>query len=142
MVSDDMRYTSGGFLSLLKYTAFIAPLLKKLEQSGTGCTIAGIPTSLVGYADDMATCSNSKNKLDRALDIISVHAKRWRYQYNAKKSATMVYGERRAVNNKGAKYRNFKLRLKKLQSTITEALRTAYFITICQGQMIGLVRGF
>ena len=99
----------GGFLSLLKYTAFIDPLISELEQSGTGCTIVGIPTSPVGYADDMATCSTSKNKLDKALNIVSSYAKRWRYQYNAKKSAIMVYGENRTEHGKGVKYRNFKI---------------------------------
>ena len=59
----------GGFLSLLKYTAFIDPLITLLERSGTGCSVVGIPSSPVGYADDMATCSISKNKLDQALDI-------------------------------------------------------------------------
>ena len=57
----------------------------------------------------MATCSVSKNKLDCALKIVSSYAKRWRYQYNAKKSAVMVYGESRAEFARGSKYRNFKI---------------------------------
>ena len=99
----------GGFLSLLKYIAFIDPLLRKLEESDTVCSVVGIPTSPVGYADDMATCSISKTKLDKALNIVGEHAKRWRYRYNAKKSAIMVYGENRAELKKGTKYRNLKI---------------------------------
>ena len=77
----------GGYLSLLKYTAFIDPLIRKLEKYGLGCTVVGIPVSPVGYADDMATCSYSKNNLDKALDKVSGYADKWRYAYNASKSA-------------------------------------------------------
>ena len=99
----------GGFLSLLKYTAFIYPLLRKLEESNTGCHIVGIPSTPIGYADDMATCSISKPKLDRARCIVSEHAKRWRYRYYTKKSAVMVYSENWTEHKKSAKYRIFKL---------------------------------
>ena len=55
----------GGYLSLLKYTTFIDPLLRAIEQSGLGCTIADIPTSpLASYADDMTTACFSKTKID------------------------------------------------------------------------------
>ena len=104
----------GGFLSLLKYTAFIDPLIRELEHSDVGCTIVGVPTTPVGYADDMATCSTSKPKMDKALSIVSEHAKRWRYRYNNKKSAVMVYGENRSEYKKGSRYRSFKLSQKKV----------------------------
>ena len=108
----------GGFLSLLKYTAFIDPLIRILEESNVGCTIVGVPSMPVGYADDMATCSTSKNKLDRSLSIVSNHAKRWRYKYNNKKSAVMLFGESRNEHKKGAKYRNFKVSEKKVSECI------------------------
>ena len=73
----------GGFLSLLKYTAFIDPLIRILESSGLGCQVVCIPTSPVGYADDMATSSTSKQQLDRALTMVSDFSNRWRYLYNA-----------------------------------------------------------
>ena len=71
----------GGFLSLLKYTAFIDPHMTLLERT----------------------------RLDQALYIVSVYAKRWRYQYNAKKGAIMVYSENQTEHGKGYKYRTFKI---------------------------------
>ena len=99
----------GGFLSLLKYTAFIDPLIRKLERSGLGCKIVDIPTSPVGYADDMASASLSKLNTDKSLNIINEYARKWSYKYNAKKSAVMVYGETVRENTRGIKYRNFRL---------------------------------
>ena len=99
----------GGILSLLKYVAFIDPLLRNLENSGLGSQIADIRTNPVGYADDMASACPSKANIDKSLNIIDKHAKKWHYSYNAKKSAVMVYGETKREFEKGSKYRNFVL---------------------------------
>ena len=99
----------GGVLSLLKYIAFIDPLLRDLEMSNLGCQVAGIPTSPVGYADDMSTACTSKVNVDKSLTLIDQYAKKWRYSYNAKKSAILVFGENRREHDRGAKYRNFTL---------------------------------
>ena len=50
----------GEYLSLLKYTAFIDPLIRDIERSGHGCCITGISTSPLGYTDDIATACFSK----------------------------------------------------------------------------------
>ena len=42
----------GGFLSLMKYTAFIDSLLLELERSQLCCTVCKIQSSPAGYADD------------------------------------------------------------------------------------------
>ena len=52
----------GGFLSLVKYTAFINSLLVSLEESHLCSSIYRIKTSPVGYADDLAACTTSKRK--------------------------------------------------------------------------------
>ena len=107
----------GGFLSLLKYTAFIDPLIRELELSGLGCHVVGIPTNPVGYADDMATCCPSKYSLDSSLTLVSDYSNRWRYAYNAKKSAIMIYGENSTEHKRGRKYRNFQLCNEKVKET-------------------------
>ena len=109
----------GGFLSLLKYTAFIDPLIRELENSGLGCSVVDIPSNPVGYADDMATCSTSKQHLDSALDVVSNFSNRWRYSYNAKKSAIMVYGESKSDFKKGSKFREFAICREKVKETVT-----------------------
>ena len=107
----------GGFLSLLKYTTFIDPLIRILESSGLGCQVIGIPTSPVGYADDMATSSTSKQQLDRALTVVSDFSNRWRYSYNAKKSTIMIYGETKNEFKNGSKHRVFSICGEKVKET-------------------------
>ena len=63
----------------------------------------------MGYADDMASACPSKANIDKTLNIIDTHAKKWRYSYNAKKSAVMVYGETKREHERGSKFRNFVL---------------------------------
>ena len=94
----------GGYLSLLKYTAFIDPLLREIENSGLGCCISGIPVCPLGYADDMATTCSSKGKTDKVLQMVYAHSTKWRYKYNASKSAVMIYGETRRESEKGKKH--------------------------------------
>ena len=62
----------------------------------------------MGYADDLATCSTSKFKLDRAIDIVAAHGRTWRYNFNAKKSRILVYGEDKRENTRNAALRTFK----------------------------------
>ena len=62
----------GGYLSLLKYTVFINSLILKLKSSELCCKVYMTPSRLVGYADDLATCNNSKYKLDKAIDMASI----------------------------------------------------------------------
>ena len=81
----------GGVLSLLKYVAFIDPLLRSLEESRLGCQIANINVNPIGYADDMASACTSKANTDKSLSMIDAYAKKWRYAYNAKKSAVLVF---------------------------------------------------
>ena len=83
----------GGFLSLLKYTVFINSLINDLKHSGLCCKIYMTLSTPVGYADDLATCSTSKFKLDKAINVVAAHGRTWRYNFNAKKSGILVYGE-------------------------------------------------
>ena len=108
----------GGFLSLLKYAAFIDPLLREIEDSGYVCRIINIPSSPVGYADDLSVCSLSKYNIDKVLDIVYRYSCRWRFYYNADKSAVMVYGENKRESCKNAKYRTFRLGSEKVKERV------------------------
>ena len=99
----------GGVLSLLKYVAFIDPLLREIEHSGLAYCIARVPTSPVGYADDLSVCSTSKCNLDQSMKVVYEYSCKWRFFYNPGKSAVMVYGERKNEATKNSKYRNFSL---------------------------------
>ena len=99
----------GGFLSLTKYVAFINELLNVLEKSKLCCTINKIPSTPVGYADDIASACTSKPKTDKVLQIVHDFGRKWRFSFNAKKSAIMVYGEEKKDHLRAIKHRMFKL---------------------------------
>ena len=99
----------GGFLSSTKYIAFINPLVDKLELSDLCCKVGTIRASPVSYADDLATACISKRKLDCVLEIVYEYSRKWRFDFNAGKSAIMVYGENSRENARNASNRVFKL---------------------------------
>ena len=96
-------------MSLFKYLVFINSLLVELEQSNLCCSLYGIPVSPLGYADDIAAATTSKTKTDRMLDTVYQHSTKWRYKFNPKKSAVLVYGESEIENRNYSRYRVFKL---------------------------------
>ena len=99
----------GGYMSLIKYTAFINSLIVSLKDSGLCCCVKRIPSTPVGYADDLAACCRNERKLERTLKVVYQHGCTWRYQYNAKKSGILVYGETPAANAHNSQMRVFML---------------------------------
>ena len=99
----------GGYISLIKYLAFINSLITDLEQSGLCCTIYGISVSSLGYADDVASASTSKYNNDEVLKLVYDHSCMWRYRFNPPKSVVLVYGESARENKNNSKFRTFKL---------------------------------
>ena len=63
----------GGYMSLIKYTAFINYLIVILQNSGACCSIGRIPSTPVGYADDLAAACLSERKLEAALGLVYRH---------------------------------------------------------------------
>ena len=103
-----------GFLSSLKYIAFINSLLVQLVNSGLCNSITGIKCSPIGYADDMSAACISRDRIDRVTNMVNQHGNRWRYEYNARKSAILIYGEDKRTHDHNALLRNFNLGGKKV----------------------------
>ena len=91
------------------YTAFINKLITSLERSRLCCVVYGIPSNPLGYADDLATACNSDYKLDKPLKIVNDYGNKWRFKFNAMKSAILVYGEEKKENRQNLENRIFKL---------------------------------
>ena len=108
----------GGFLSLVKYTAFITSLLASLEKSQLCSVIYRIPTSPVGYADYLAACTRSKRKMDGVMDRVFTHSCKWRYSFNAGKSAVLIFGETARERRIGVENRVFKLGREKVKEKL------------------------
>ena len=99
----------GGYLSLVKYTAFINSLIDNLQKSDLCSKIYRIRPSPVGYADDLAASTTSENKIDRVMSTVYKHGNDWRYAFNAGKSAVLVFGESKAERKIGSCNRVSKL---------------------------------
>ena len=99
----------GRILSLNKYIVFINDLLIELENSNLCCTIPKIPSSPAGYANDLAAATISKFHTDKVHNIVNEYGKRWRFKFNAGKSAVLVFGEDKKSNMTNRKQRVFRL---------------------------------
>ena len=99
----------GGYMSLIKYTAFINSLLKAMQQLKVCCKIYRTPSAPVGYADDIAACCRLKNDLDKVMTAVDNHGRTWRYEFNAKKSGVLVFGETKREHERNSGNRNFLL---------------------------------
>ena len=107
----------GGYLSLVKYIAFINSLLLELKSSNLCCSIERVQTTPLGYADDLATCTLSGNRMHNVMNIVEKHGRTWRYSFNAKKSAVMVFGETTRETDIGRQNRMFKLGPNRVKET-------------------------
>ena len=96
-------------MSLLKNTVFINSLLVDLRESKVCCMIYKTPSTPVGYADDLAAACNSKPKMDRAMEIVYAHGRTWRYDFNARKSGVLCFGETNKEHIENSKNRTFRL---------------------------------
>ena len=107
---EGVEYTrGGGYLSLMKYIAFIDSLLLTFENSNFCSALYRGNVSHLGYADDVASASTSKAQTDQVLKIVYNHSCKWRYRFNPKKSAVLVLGEGERENKVNSKYRTYRL---------------------------------
>ena len=109
----------GGILSLNKYLVFINDLVIELENSKLCCEISSIPSSPAGYADDLATATTSKFRTDQVHNIVNQYGKTWRFNYNAGKSAVLIFGEDRKESVLNRKSRVFRLGHKEVKEKDT-----------------------
>ena len=104
----------GGFLSLMKYTAFINDLLVQLEHSNLCFFIGDIPSCPLGYADDLAAATISKSRTDKVHQLVAAYGNLWRFKFNARKSAVLIYDESKKSHLQNSAHRVFKLGAEKV----------------------------
>ena len=83
----------GGYLSLVKYISFIDSLVTELKDSKLCCSIDRLQASPVSYADDLAAACVAKCNVDGIMQTAYRHSCKWRYRFNTRKGAVLVYGE-------------------------------------------------
>ena len=94
---------------MTKYITFINDLLCQLEESDLCCSVYTTPSSPAGYADDLAAATTSKRKTDKVNEIVYNFGNKWRFKFNARKSAVLIYGETKRDNDLNSKNRVFQL---------------------------------
>ena len=78
-------------MSMRLYATINNDLLKTIHNRAA--CIGGIPAACPTYADDIALISLFKVTMQTLLDIAYQHSRKWKYDFNPKKSSTIVIGK-------------------------------------------------
>ena len=84
----------GCSLSPILFSVFVNDLLKEIEQTGLGIQLSSGKT--VGgmlFADDFVGISDSKESLQKLLDVVYSYCSKWRLRANVSKNAVMVFSK-------------------------------------------------
>ena len=108
----------GVFIPDQIYCLYIDSLIIELESSNLCCTINAVSVSPLAYADDIGTACTNKNKVDMTLDAVFTHSRKWRYDFNPKKSAVLVFGETSAQRRQNSKYQTYRLGYHKVEEKL------------------------
>ncbi len=82
-------------LSPLLYSIYVMGMLEELEREELGVKMDGMWCGALLYADDIVLLAEMAAELQKMLDAIGRYAERWRFDFNALKSKTMVIGNGR-----------------------------------------------
>ena len=81
----------GGILSPLLYLVYIDGLIKRLRNSGAGCSTMGRFVGTLVLADDVVLIANSPQELNQMLEVVHSYATHWHYSINPTKSAVVIF---------------------------------------------------
>ena len=87
----------GGILSPLLFCFYINDALDETSKMSIGCSVGGVRSNIVCYADDVCLLAPSAPALQVLLSSINVHFEAINLKINVKKCAYMVFNK--AVNN-------------------------------------------
>ncbi len=83
----------GAPLSMRLYQLFNNDLLHSLSESGYSAGIVELKTGTPGYADDIALIALYKKCMNILLSTAYKHSRQWRYDFNARKSLALCFGQ-------------------------------------------------
>ena len=87
----------GCSLSPILFSVFINDLLKVVEQAKLGVQLSsGKKIGRMLFADDFVGVSNSKESLQKLIDVVHGYCNKWRLKANVSKSAVMVFSRNSA----------------------------------------------
>ena len=84
----------GCSLSPILFSVFVNDLLKEVEQTGLGIQLSsGKTVGRMLFADDFVGISDSKESLQKLLDVVYSYCSKWRLRANVSKSAVMAFSK-------------------------------------------------
>lgn len=86
-------------LSPMLFSIFLADVIDEWRRLGLGVRVesktgSGRTVGGLLFADDLVLIAETAEDLQRAMDVMSDHARRWRYKFNNSKCAVVVAGKR------------------------------------------------
>ena len=90
----DQGVAQGCSLSSILFSVFINDLLKEVEQVELGIQLSSGKTfGGMLFADDFVGVSDSKENLQKLIDVVYSYCSKWRLRANVIKSAVMVFSK-------------------------------------------------
>ena len=77
-------------LSPLLYSIFMMDLVNELEDNSDRVRVEEAYCGMLMFADDMAMVAESEEGMGRTLDKANAYSRKWRFNFNEKKSKVMV----------------------------------------------------
>jgi Reverse transcriptase (RNA-dependent DNA polymerase) len=96
----ELGVRQGCTLSPLLFLIFVEGLSEKLRKSEIGIRARNINFNHLLFADDLAICAESREELQKLLDLVYVYSVKWRFKFNISKSNVMVVGKRNQIRSK------------------------------------------
>ena len=94
MFSVKQGVAQGCSLSPILFSVFINDLLKDVEQAELGIQLSsGKKVGGMLFADDFVGVSDSRESLQKLIDVVHGYCNKWRLKANVSKSAVMVFSK-------------------------------------------------
>ena len=84
----------GGCLSPLLFSYYINDIINEVSDMAVGCSIGGIRTNIICFADDMCLMAPGATSLQKILDAVSLRITSLCLTINVSKSAYIVFKKR------------------------------------------------
>ena len=86
----------GCILSLILFVIFIDGLVRAVKRARVTSVLEGVKFNILLFADDVVLLAESRQDLQKLLDIVFGYSQRWRFKWNSVKSKILRIGSRKA----------------------------------------------
>jgi len=94
----------GCILSPILFAIFIDGLARVVKDSNTGWTLDNLRLNILLFADDLVLIGNSREELQKLLDMVFQYSEKWRFEWNTSKSKVVIFRGRGLLKKKEVFY--------------------------------------